>query len=64
MEDYTDQLRGSLGRSVVATRITGVITSVAGVYKHVNPWAADIDNAGNEWSDCTAIVVTVTGFEA
>lgn len=59
---YTADLRSTLGRDVVTSRIVALINGVGGVYKTVltNP-VADVVNELNEWSDCTAITVNVVG---
>lgn len=60
---YADNQRAILGRDVVLTQIIAEINGVYGVYKTVlSAPAADVVNAANEWSNCTAITVTVAGF--
>lgn len=63
LDAYAAELRSFLGRDVVLTQIIAVVNGVYGVYKTtlVSP-TADVVNAENEWSNCTGITVTVTGF--
>ncbi len=63
LEAYAAELRSSLGRDVVLTQIIAIVNGVYGVYKTtlVLP-TADVVNAENEWSNCTGITVTVTGY--
>lgn len=60
---YVTELRATLGRDVVETQIIAVVNGVYGVYKTtlVSP-SADVVNAENEWSNCTDITITVTGY--
>ncbi len=63
LETYAATQRAAMGRDVVLTQIVAAINGVYGVYKTtLSAPAADIVNAANEWSNCTAITVTVTGY--
>ncbi len=61
--EYVTELRAMLGRDVVETQIIAVVNGVYGVYKTtlVTP-GEDVVNAENEWSNCTDIIVTITGY--
>lgn len=63
LQTYADGQRSVLGLDVILTQIVAAVNGVYGVYKTtlVSP-AADVVNAANEWSNCTDISVTVTGF--
>jgi phage-related baseplate assembly protein len=59
---YAVKMRQALGRDLVLEEISALIMSVDGVYKPgLTQPAADIVNATNEWSDCTAMTVNVVG---
>ncbi|NTU68919.1 MAG: baseplate protein [Chlorobiaceae bacterium] len=63
LDSFASMHRATLGRDVVLTQIIAAINSVTGVYKVAlaSP-SADVVNAENEWSNCTAITVNITGY--
>jgi phage-related baseplate assembly protein len=63
LESYAMAQRSTLGRDVVLSQIIAVINGIAGVYKTVlvSP-SADEVNDENEWSNCSAISVDITGY--
>lgn len=60
---YAAELRRTLGRDVITTRIVALINGVDGVYKTIlaEP-AADTVNVACEWSDCISISINVVGL--
>lgn len=63
LEAYAATQRTAMGRDVVLTQVVAAINGVYGVYKTtLAAPTADIVNAANEWPNCTAITVTVTGY--
>lgn len=69
---YTEQLRSSLGKDIVKTKIISVVTEVDGVYdvEVSGSYGKDdlFDQNGierlnmSQWADCTGINVSINGF--
>lgn len=62
LEAHADKLRGGLGRAIVDSQISGLISNVYGVYKVVLNSPESRDLAANEWADCTAVTINIVGF--
>ena len=63
LEAYAATQRTYMGHDIVRAQIIAAINGVYGVYNTtLTAPAADVVNAANEWGNCTAITVNVTGY--
>lgn len=60
---YVNTQKAVLGRDVILTQIIAVINGIVGVYKtDISSPDDDVVNAAYEWSNCTAVTVTIIGY--